>query len=513
MSHLSQMVKKDQRKCFYQYPLSEKSSKESSFLFKGKDGTERKFRWLVLAFGISAATFIVQSINKVLVDYYSLSFNKFALVYIDDYAFEDNEGEFEKLAVEVGLIFNAKKDMRGTKIELLGWELNFEEKTAKITTDKRQKIENMAREMLTTSSVNIENLQSFVGRIGFASRACRLGRLNSFYIERLLAQQQADGNDENLKFVCKLGEHHKQEIRFWLDMKNHQPISFKLEPRFTLEIGAFTDASSKKWAWKLGNKTMAGTFEEDKKNWPIILKEGWALKKLFDDNNFQRLNLEILVDNQPLVLSFNKKFSKNPILHQLIKEMHLKNLKNGNRILLKWIPTSRMAEEGADGASRGQYKLDLDSLSDKGVEKVRKIINLEQDEELFDLFSSPVDNVFRVRYFSEQIDQEDQWSMEEGAFNLLNRLRQEKRELDHVFWAFPPNALLRNFLFSLRQVGVKGRVYLLIDADRTTETAKLVTNFFKFEIIKFSKMRDVRLFRSRPQKARSIFKIEKLLSE
>ena len=507
------MVKRDQSKAFYQYPLNEKSSKEMSFVFTGKNGKERKFVWRVLAFGVSAATFIVQSINRVLVDYYSLKFNRYALVYIDDYGFEKEDSIFDDLAGELGIIFNPKKNMEGAKVQLLGWELDFEKKLAVITKDKRAKIEKAAAIMLEEGKVTIEHLQSFVGRIGFAARASKLGRLNSFFIERLLAQQQSEGNDVDLKFVCNLGEHHKQEVRYWRDMNNHLPIEFVREKRLTLEVGAFTDSSSKKWAWKLGDKTRAGAFDEEKMSWPIILKEAWALKKFLEDNNFLQTELEVLVDNEPLVRSFNKKFSKNAILHQLIKEIYLANFKLGNRIKLKWIPTLQMAQEGADGASREVYLEDENSLSEKGVEKAKKVMSLGSEDELFDLFASPADNVFKVHYFSNQIDLEDPLSMEEGAFELLNRLAGERRRLGNIFWAFPPNALVKGFLFTLRQVGVDGTVFLLVDSDRVTESVKILTKFFKFEIIKFSRMRDTRLYRNRPQIARSIIKIKNLNSE
>ena len=81
MSHLEQMRKEDAKKCFYQYSLSECSSKMLAFEFEGLDGRVRKFVWRVLPFGVSGATYMVQSINRVFADYYSLKFGKFAIVY------------------------------------------------------------------------------------------------------------------------------------------------------------------------------------------------------------------------------------------------------------------------------------------------------------------------------------------------------------------------------------------------------------------------------------------------
>ena len=508
MKNIKEMYKKDLAKAFYQYRVTPKSSKELAFEFRGRDGRLRRFTWLVLAFGISAATFLVQSINRVFTDYYALKFNKFIIIYIDDFGYEKKEEEFEKLAKSVGFIFNNKKSSNGEVVELLGWSIDFSKKTAKITKDKETKIAAATAKMLGAGKTTVEELQSFMGRIAFASRACKYGRLNSFYLDRLLAKIQAEGLDDQKHKVMQLEEHHKAELRFWRDISNHEPISFRHEARLTLEKKIWTDASQKKWAWKDGEATRAGGFEGEAENWPIILKEATALKLFFDESNITQTQFQILVDNKPLVQAFNKKFSKNEILHQMIKEIYLKNFRKGNAVSLKWVSTSLMAEQGADGASRGVYIKDIESLSEKGVEKARKLMSLKEGEKLFDLFASPVDNVFEVKYFSNHIDQEDPKNLEEGAFELLNRLRIEKRKLGHVFWAFPPKNLLKNFLFALIRTGVEGKVFILLEADMVLEAAGILRSAFVFTILKFSKARDTRLFQNRPNLPRSVIRID-----
>ena len=509
MKNITELYKKDLSKAFYQYRVTEKSSKELAFEFRGKDGKLRRFVWLVLAFGISAATFLVQSINRVFTDYYALKFNKFILVYIDDFGYEKVDNEFEDLAQKLGLIFNDKKSSNGEEVELLGWAINFNKKTAKITKDKEIKITTTTAKMLEAGSTTVEELQSFMGRIAFASRACKYGRLNSFYLDRLLAKVQAEGCDNQKTKILQFEEHHKMEIRFWRDISNHEPISFKHESRLTLEKKIWTDASQRKWAWKDGDATQAGSFHGEAENWPIILKEATALKLFFDNSDIIKTEFEILVDNKPLVQAFNKKFSKNQILHKMIKEIHLENFRRGNAVCLKWVPTSLMATHGADGASRGVYSIDEESLSKKGVEKAKKLMDLEEGEEMFDLFASPVDNVFGVKYFSNHIDLEDPQNLEEGAFELLNRLHSEKRKLGHVFWAFPPKNLLKNFLFALIRTGIEGKLFILLEADRVAEAAAILRPNFDITILKFSKARDARLFQNRPTLPKSIIKIDK----
>ena len=45
MSHLDQLCKEDMRKCFYQFRLSDSSSKKLAFTFTGENGVLRKFCW------------------------------------------------------------------------------------------------------------------------------------------------------------------------------------------------------------------------------------------------------------------------------------------------------------------------------------------------------------------------------------------------------------------------------------------------------------------------------------
>ena len=512
MSHLDKMNKQDAKKCFYQFGLSKASSKMLAFEFVGTDGKLRKFTWRVLPFGVSGATYVVQAINKVFADYYALKFRKFIIVYIDDFGYEPHENHFLEIASSLGFIFNPSKAESGSVIDLLGWTLNFNSKTATITSDKRQKIELAAAEILKNKKIRLDTLQSFIGRIGFAARVSKLGRLNSFYLDRSLAMEQSVSPLLDVTKWVDLTADMEKEVKYWRDIKEHQPVSFKAGSKTNLEKSVWTDSSTKKWAVKVDDQTWSGQFKSDQKDWPIILKEAEAVKKFIFSSKFSDKSVNIFVDNLPLVKSFNKKFSKNEKLHQLIKEMHLHAFSNNNFFELTWISTQNMKENGADDASRGKFYSDENSLSEAGVGKAKKLLNLEENDEFFDLFSSPADNVFDTNYFSQHNLEDDPQNMGEGAFELLERLEEENRKLHGLIWAFPPRHLALPFLEKIVGVGLEeeAKLYLLIEADLVVTCLEFIRPKFSCSILKFSKPRDRRLYRNRPALPRSILLIEKL---
>ena len=511
MSHLDLLCKEDQKKCFYQYRLGESSSKKLAFTFTGKDGVLRKFCWSVLPFGVAGATFVVQSINKVFADYYSLKFGKFIMVYIDDFAFEPSDNKFLQIASDLGYIFNPKKSEKGPIIDLLGWTLNLTAKTAKITKDKKSKIEQAAAKMLQDDQVRLDDLQSFLGRIGFAARLSKLGRLNSFYLDRLLASEQS-AEPFIEKKTCPLNHHLSKEISYWQGIGGHDPVDFKPVTRIVWDKKVWTDSSSAKWAVKVEDKTWAGKFSDDQINWPIILKEAVAVKNFLSATDILDKEVSIFVDNMPLVKSFNKKFSKNEQLHIMIRDMHFTCLNKNLRVELIWISTAEMKSVGADDASRGKYNADPNSLSPAGVGKVNKILNLNENDTLYDLFSSPADNVFATKYFSRHSLQDDPDNLGEGAFEMLERLGSEGRRLYGKIWAFPPRNVVHLLVDSLVSVGIEknATLFLLVEADLVVKSFNLLKFAFKIKIHKFSKPRDRRLFQNRPALPRSVIELSAL---
>ena len=77
---VEELEKEDMTGCFHQFGLSEESSYELCFKFDW-EGRVYHFRWRCLPFGLSAASFIVQALNEIVTDYYSLVYGKFCIVY------------------------------------------------------------------------------------------------------------------------------------------------------------------------------------------------------------------------------------------------------------------------------------------------------------------------------------------------------------------------------------------------------------------------------------------------
>ena len=77
---VSELEKADMKSCFHQFGVDEDSSYQLCFKFEW-EGSVYHFRWLCLPFGLSAASFIVQALNEIVTDYYSLVYGKFCIVY------------------------------------------------------------------------------------------------------------------------------------------------------------------------------------------------------------------------------------------------------------------------------------------------------------------------------------------------------------------------------------------------------------------------------------------------
>ena len=351
-----------------------------------------------------------------------------------------------------------------------------------------------------------------MGRIGFAARLSKLGRLNSFHLDRRLAMEQASAPLLDLGKSVELSDDMEREVQYWRGIGKHEPVSFRPQSRSILEKKVWTDASGKRWAVKIEDQTWSGNFEEDQIDWPIILKEAVAVKRFIFNADFTDKTVNIFVDNLPLVKSFNKKFSKNEKLHQLIKEMHLQAFAQNNLIELTWISTFEMKNVGADDASRGHFNPDPTSLSAAGVQKAKKLMKLQNHDPLFDLFSSPADNVFKISYFSQHNLEDDPQNMGEAAFEMLERLGKEGRMLHGIIWAFPPRQLILPLVEKLAGLGLEpeAKMFLLVEADLVVSCLEYLRRTFTCEIQKFSKPRDKRLYRNRPALPRSVLILEKI---
>ena len=442
-------------------------------------------------------------------EYFKLKYQKFASIYLDDYFYEPNKPSLVEIGQKLGMIFHDKKFSEGSIIQMLGVDLNLVDKTATVSSSNIKKFANIAKEAIFRGKISEKKLEKLMGCISFAAQFCSLGRLNTFFLTGKLAKIQRESRELSTELDITLDEHIIKELDFWADYSSAECLSFKKRPEYTSNLDCFSDASNGLWAVKLGARTFSGEFPEEYKDSDIMTKEAYALKQAIKKLDISGHEITLYNDNQPLTYAFKHQYSRNPQVHKLLKEAYDIALSRDNSVKVQWVTTNTMAETGADPESRGVYTQDSSALSNAGVARARELMKLEDSERLFDLFSSPADNVFDCFYFSLQTRGEDPLNMEEDAWELIERLRLEGRKLGDVFWAFPPRNMAIKAATSLASLGLetKARLFLLLDSDLVTQVILKFRSEMELQIVNFSSSRSKNLFRSRASKPRSLLQI------
>ena len=469
------------------------------------------FVWLVVPFGGSAAPFGIQSLTGLIVDYFRLKFRKYAFVYLDDFFGEVNSPSLLEIASKAGLVFHPDKFESGSNMVMLGVQLNLADNTAKVCRSNLDKVKSSAKRFIDRGFLLGKELEKFMGRVAFSAQLCKEGRLNTFFLTGKLAEIQRTSREINDSEQISLTSDIVRELDFWQHFDAAEPLDFKRRPQLNSNVKCYSDASGELWAVKLGTKSFSGKFPGNLQEKSIMCKEAYALLQAVTLLGVEGHEITLYNDNQPLVYAFQHQYSRNPDVHDILKQIYDQILIKDNSVTVEWICTSLMESEGADKASRGRYMRDQTALSDLGAGKVSELLSQEGVDmnSIYDLFSSPADNVFNCKYFSLDSVEEDAQNMEEDAWSLLDRLEKANKKLKSTFWAFPPRQMAEKAASKLAEVGIGlgGQVYLLVDADLAAKVMMLVKGRLEIEVLNFSKPRNRSLFRNRPLRARTLYKL------
>ena len=388
------------------------------------------------------------------------------------------------------LFLRHSKTEKGSKITLLGVTIDLKEKTAKITDQKAANIEKDARLILKTGQVTSRQLAIFYGRLEFASTTCQLGRVHTKAITEMMGDSQVktlnalSDWDEIMLSLQAL-----EEVRFWSNIRNHKPLKIGARENCNGVI-LTSDASSKKWAYTIGDSSFADIYPAEIGKLHITCKEAFALFKLVEKSARPDTDLTVLCDNQPVVKSFNKKRSSNPFIHELITET-FKNLANMNtRLRVTWIPTGRM-DQFADGPSRGKYKRDDFGLTRVGLERLKALApgfgHRVAVGDCISLFAGPENNPAKIWYFSLDIDAQDPLNAGESAFQALARRKSKGQGLVGGVLAYPPVQLIDAFNKEVRIMGLENdtEIFYILPASKVQTTINALAGIGRLEVKAF----------------------------
>lgn len=228
LADLPGIRKCDLDSCFYQFPIG--CSSQKLLRFKFYDGKRtRFFQWKVLSQGFSASPFIVNGLMRLITEIYGYKFGVHCSVYTDDFWHSQFcETPFDTFGAQFGLKFKAEKTIEGPLVVLLGIELNFTFKTARVRPEKAAKIAAEAKRLLAQECASSEEIAKFFGSVEFCSKVCRSGRINSFHLAKLAAEiEYKDEFDLKSDDCIFFGEGCLLELKFWSALESHVPLSLR----------------------------------------------------------------------------------------------------------------------------------------------------------------------------------------------------------------------------------------------------------------------------------------------
>ena len=390
LADFESLRKHDKQSAFYQFPICETNKKTLRFKIK-IDGIWRFFQWEVMAMGMSGAPYVCQVSNASLTAKFSRLYKVYNAVYLDDFWLEDRVDvpDFVSWAEDFGLIFKKSKTEIGPYMTLLGLELNLKDKTARIPELKGKSLEQLAQKILTAGSVKAKDLASLYGKVEFSSGVCQTGRANTLHLTKLMAKVDLVVREHD---ILEPSAEVLKEIKFWSTITSHPALRIG-KRKFTNGRCLASDASSKKYAFVIGPKSVAAEYPEHLKNEHIAVKEAYALWRLIQEAAEVDTDLELFCDNTAVCNSFNKQRSKNSLIHELIQLSLAWTVKLNCRFRVIWIDTNRM-KDLADGPSRGVYKKSHLGLTVEGLGRLLRLApsfgKRVEEGEMVSLFASPV---------------------------------------------------------------------------------------------------------------------------
>lgn len=433
----------DLKSCYMQFELSRES--------KLAMGVRYKNRVLICQtgmYGPSAMVIMVNTLVNLICLDASIKFDKWTEGFIDDIIVQGLDRQVRPYMEKLGFIFAEGKSKQGNSVDYIGYRIDSKNKTLETLPKTYEKLKNIQETKLFHNRkgecfIEYDILQKLCGIIIHASKTAPTGLTRSFYLLRKLAE----GSMEPGKMV-KFESSEIRELKFWCESRQILPMKMMKISGSTVKVlesdpskrqrveklGNCTDASGSYYAAKVGNLTKTGKFPVKYQNEGIGIKEQFTVNvavKMAEPNTKTIIN----TDSQNVYYSSNKKRSKNELMNELIEEMVQEMIKYNKIVEIRWVPTARMAEiDGADRLSRRNFDECYDplTLSEAGVKMVTRTFGPITT----DIFSSPKNNVFDVKYCSTYWVSDDRKNLMQDGLSFL-----ASSNLHGRLWAFMPQDL------------------------------------------------------------------------
>ena len=442
MSPNCYMASIDLKDAYYSVPIDYAFRNYLAFQWRGKT-----YRYTCLPNGLACAPRLFTKLTKVL--YSNMRRKGFiSISYIDDclligktlQSCKDNVDLTVRMTTDAGFTIHPVKSIfTPTKeITYLGFLLNSQSMTVRLTPDKALKLKQACQNLLNLESFTIRLFAGVVGLMVASIPGVQFGKLFYRCCDNLKTKSlKQNKGDFNAKMT--LSPLAKSDIAWWIKNIDHQKrlISQK-PPGLTLE----TDASNTGWGAciKGTQQTTGGFWSPHEAQTHINYREllaVWLSIQCFGKGK-KETHIKILSDNTTTVAYLNNQGGTKSLCNKIARKILMWCYDNNNWISAAHLPGK--TNTTADKASRSIH----DNMEWKLNPDIFKQICEIYDKPTIDLFASRLN--FQIKPYMS-------WKPDPEAY-AIDALSENWK--DFYFYAFPPFNLIGKVLHKIELEGSTG---------------------------------------------------------
>lgn len=435
----------DLKDAYFSVPVNKASQKYLKFLWKGE-----VFVFTACPNGLAPCPRLFTKLLKpVMAQLHRLGF--LSTIFIDDtLLFGDSEKECvqnvkESLSLleKLGFVVHPVKSVLipSHKIRYLGVEIDSEDMTVTLTTERKERIHKLATELLHQGYATVRTLAKFIGQVVSAFQAVKFGPLwyRCMEHDKIAALKQNNNDyDSSVEFSAEA----KTEMLWWREniMSSVNDVDTDHgDPDFIM----FTDASKKGWGCSCSQGRTGGLWNQQEAQQHInILELKAALLSL---QTFARdktnIHLRLMMDNVTAIACVDKMGSISVTCNAVAKEIWSFCIMRGIWVSSAYIPGIDNVE--ADEESR-VHNLDTEWAVKTDI--LTSALDILGAKPEIDLFASRINCKF-PQYVSFRPDPEA------VAVNAFTLSWSNKR-----FYAFPPFCVIASMLHKINKEKATGVV-------------------------------------------------------
>lgn len=437
------MGKLDLKDAYFAVSIAKESRKYLRFSFDNS-----LYEFTSLPFGLNVAPLVFTKIMKVPIT--SLREKGFkSVIYLDDllclgrtlHECRVNLRESEKLLTALGFTIHIRKSslVPSLTCTFLGFTLNSVEMTLGLPVEKRDKMQKLIDQFLTTKSCTIGGFASLLGSLISIFPAIEYGWLYTKRLEQLKIEALITSNN-NFNSKMTIPSEAREDLHWW---RSHVTSDVKKLQRTVYPHEIYSDASKTGWgAFHHGDRAKGmWSFEEAKLhiNELELLAALFALKCFA--SNLSNVKIIMRVDNTTAMAYINK-----------MGGTHSKRLFDVAKQIWQWCEEREIKLRASYIPSK--ENVEADTLSRQVNPEIESELNSNAFHEIINMFGAPEIDLFASR-LNAKVQRYVSWHKDPEAFSI-DAFTLNWNGL--FFYAFPPFALILRLLRKMINDRAKGIV-------------------------------------------------------